>query len=109
MKSSFLQAGALKLVVTAALTLVAAAGATAQEMKIGFVNSDRVLREATLAKAAQTRLETEFSKRQKEGEDAANKLKAAADKLDKDAPTLGEAERNRRQRDLVEQIGRAHV
>ena len=103
MKSSFLQAGALKLVVTAALTLVAAAGATAQEMKIGFVNSDRVLREATLAKAAQTRLETEFSKRQKEGEDAATKLKAASDKLDKDAPTLGEAERNRRQRDLVEQ------
>ena len=103
MKSSFLQAGVSKLVVTMALTLVAAAGATAQEMKIGFVNSDRVLREATLAKAAQTRLETEFSKRQKEGEDAANKLKTAADKLDKDAPTLGEAERSRRQRDLVEQ------
>ena len=103
MKSSFLQAGVSKLVVTVALTLLAAAGATAQEMKIGFVNSDRVLREATLAKAAQTRLETEFSKRQKEGEDAANKLKTAADKLDKDAPTLGEAERSRRQRDLVEQ------
>jgi tetrahydrodipicolinate N-succinyltransferase len=32
-----------------------------------------------------------------------NKLKAAADKLDKDAPTLAEAERNRRQRELVEQ------
>ena len=103
MKSSFLQAGVSKLVVTVALTLLAAAGATAQELKIGFVNSDRVLREATLAKAAQTRLETEFSKRQKEGEDAANKLKTAADKLDKDAPTLGEAERSRRQRDLVEQ------
>ena len=103
MKSSFLQAGVSKLVVTVALTLLAAAGANAQELKIGFVNSDRVLREATLAKAAQTRLETEFSKRQKEGEDAANKLKTAADKLDKDAPTLGEAERSRRQRDLVEQ------
>ena len=33
--------------------------------------------------AAQTRLEGEFSKRQKEGEDAAARLKAAADKLDK--------------------------
>ena len=98
-----LKAGIAKLAVASALTLAAVAGANAQEMKIGFVNSDRVLREATLAKAAQTRLETEFSKRQKEGEDAANKLKAAADKLDKDAPTLGEAERNRRQRDLVEQ------
>lgn len=97
------KAGVAKLAAFAVLTLAAAAGAQAQEMKIGFVNSDRVLREATLAKAAQTRLETEFSKRQKDGEDAAGKLKAAADKLDKDAPTLSEAERTRRQRDLVEQ------
>jgi len=98
-----LKAGVVKFTAAAALMCAAVAGAQAQEMKIGFVNSDRVLREATVAKAAQTRLEAEFSKRQKEGEDAANKLKAAADKLDKDAPTLGEAERNRRQRDLVEQ------
>lgn len=103
MKSSSLKAGVARVAVVAALTLLAAGATQAQEMKIGFVNSDRVLREATLAKAAQTRLETEFSKRQKEGEDAANKLKTAADKLDKDAPTLSEAERNRRQRDLVEQ------
>ena len=103
MKSSSLQAGAAKFVAAVALTLAAATGAQAQEMKIGYVNTDRVLREANLAKAAQTRLEAEFSKRQKEGEDAASKLKAAADKLDKDAPTLAEAERNRRQRDLVEQ------
>jgi len=103
MKSSSLQAGFAKLAAGAALTLLAAVGAHAQEMKIGFVNSDRVLREATVAKAAQTRLEAEFSKRQKDGEDAANKLKAAADKLDKDSPTLGESERSRRQRDLVEQ------
>ncbi len=82
---------------------VATAGVQAQELKIGFVNSDRVLREATLAKAAQTRLEAEFSKRQKEGEDAASRLKVAADKLDKDSPTLAESERGRRQRDLVEQ------
>lgn len=103
MKSSSLTAGVARFATAAALMLAAAHGAHAQEMKIGFVNSDRVLREATLAKAAQTRLETEFSKRQKDGEDAANKLKAAADKLDKDAPTLSEAERNRRQRELVDQ------
>ena len=102
MKSSFLKASATKLAM-AALLVAAACGVQAQELKIGFVSSDRVLREAVPAKAAQARLETEFSKRQKEGEDAAAKLKAAADKLDKEAPTLAEAERNRRQRDLVEQ------
>ena len=62
-----------------------------------------MLREAAPAKAAQAKLETEFSKREKDIADLANKLKAAGDKLDKDAPTLSEAERTRRQRDLVEQ------
>jgi outer membrane protein len=103
MKSSSFKVGVAKFAATAMLMLAAASVAQAQEMKIGFVNSDRVLREATMAKAAQTRLEAEFSKRQKDGEDAAAKLKAAADKLDKDSPTLPEAERTRRQRDLVEQ------
>jgi len=77
--------------------------AQAQELKIGYVNSDRVLRDATPAKAAQSKLEAEFSKREKDLADIANKLKAASDKLEKDAPTLAEAERSRRQRDLVDQ------
>src|SRR5215475_7781250 len=77
--------------------------ATAQELKIGYVNSERVLREATPAKAAQSKLEAEFSKREKDLNDQGAKLKGAADKLEKDAPALSEAERNRRQRELVEQ------
>jgi outer membrane protein len=103
MKSQSLKAGLAAFAAAVALMGVPAADAQAQELKIGFVNSDRVLREAVPAKAAQTRLEAEFSKRQKEGEEAANKLKAAADKLDKDAPTLSEAERSRRRRELVDQ------
>lgn len=77
--------------------------AQAQDLKIGYVNSERVLREATPAKAAQAKLEAEFGKRDRELADQASKLKAAAEKLDKDAPTLSEAERNRRQRELVDQ------
>lgn len=80
-----------------------AATATAQDLKIGYVNSERVLREATPAKAAQAKLESEFSKREKDLNDQGARLKAAADKLDKDAPALSEAERTRRQRELVEQ------
>ena len=75
----------------------------AQDLKIGYVNSERVLREAAPAKAAQAKLEAEFNKRDRELSDQGAKLKAAADKLDKDAPTLSEAERTRRQRELVEQ------
>ncbi len=88
----------------AALAVAAAAvGVQAQELKIGYVNSDKVLREATPAKAAQAKLEQEFGKRDRELNDLATRLKAAADKLEKDAPTLPEAERNRRQRELVDQ------
>jgi outer membrane protein len=87
----------------AGLLAGAAAGACAQELKIGYVNSDRVLRDAIPAKAAQAKLEAEFSRREKDLTDLANRLKAASDKLDKDAPTLSEAERVRRQRELVDQ------
>ena len=93
----------LKSTACAALLALATLGAQAQELKIGYVNADKVLREAAPAKAAQAKLETEFSKREKDIADLASKLKAAGDKLDKDAPTLSEAERSRRQRDLVEQ------
>ena len=93
----------LKSTACAALLALATLGAQAQELKIGYVNADKVLREAAPAKAAQAKLETEFSKREKDIADLAGKLKAAGDKLDKDAPTLAEAERGRRQRDLVEQ------
>ena len=91
---------ALATVLAAALT---AAPAAAQELKIGYVNSERVLREAIPAKAAQSKLEGEFGKREKELNDQAARLKGAADKLEKDAPALSEAERTRRQRELVEQ------
>ena len=75
----------------------------AQELKIGYVNSERVLRDAAPAKAAQAKLETEFGRREKDLTDQAVRLKTAADKLEKDAPTLSETEKNRRQRELVEQ------
>ena len=98
MKSIRVQA----LVATAALAFAAGAVA-AQELKIGYVNSDRVLREAVPAKAAQAKLEAEFSKREKELTEVGNRLKAAGEKLDKEAPTLAETERSRRQRDLIDQ------
>ena len=75
----------------------------AQELKIGYVNSERVLRDAVPAKAAQAKLETEFSKREKDLQEVAARLKTSSDKLEKEAPTLAEGERTRRQRDLVEQ------
>jgi outer membrane protein len=77
--------------------------AHAQELKIGYVNSDKVMRESAPAKAATSRLESEFTRRDKELNDLGARLKASSERLEKDAPTLSEAERARRQRELVEQ------
>jgi outer membrane protein len=93
----------LSAVVTAVVLSTSSSLALAQELKIGYVNSERVMREATPAKAAQAKLEAEFGKREKDLAELGARLKAAADKLEKDAPTLAEAERSRRQRELVEQ------
>jgi outer membrane protein len=88
----------------AALVLLACAQtASAQDSsKIGFVSLDRILRDSMPAKAAQTKLEAEFSKRQKDLQDTQGRLKAAADKFDKDSPVLSDSDRSRRQRELAD-------
>jgi len=94
-------------VLTKTLAAVALAGvalvAQAQDLKIGYVNGERVLRESQPAKAAQAKLEAEFKKRETDLGETGNKLRASAEKLEKDAPMLSETERNRRQRELTEQ------
>jgi len=86
----------------ALLLSCASVAASAQDLKIGYVNSERVLREAEPAKRAQQKLEAEFGKREKDLNDQNTALRAQAEKLDKDSPTLSEAEKTRRQRELVE-------
>ena len=85
-----------------ALCLGSVGLAHAQEFKIGFVNTDRVFREANTAKAAQIKLEQEFSKREKDLVEMGNALKTASEKLDRDAPTLSESQRMSRQKSLVD-------
>lgn len=73
------------------------------DFKAGFVNTDRVFREANAAKAAQTKLEQEFSKREKELIALRDNLKRGSDAFERDAPTMSESQRVTKQRDLVEQ------
>ncbi|MEY4267446.1 MAG: hypothetical protein RIS90_1981 [Pseudomonadota bacterium] len=77
--------------------------ANAQEFRIGFVSTDRIFKEASTAKAAQTKLEQEFSKREKDLVDQGASLKSAADRLEREAPTLSEGQRAARQKQLVDQ------
>ena len=86
-------------------TVIALAGfsASAQELKIGIVNLDRIFREANSAKSAQAKLEQEFGKREKDLNDVATQLKTISDKYEREAPTLSETQRTTRQKQLVDQ------
>jgi outer membrane protein len=75
----------------------------AQEFRIGFVSTDRIFKEASTAKAAQGKLEQEFSKREKDLVDLQATLKSLADKFEREAPTLPEGQRASRQKQLVDQ------
>lgn len=87
----------------AAVMVLATFAAGAQDFKIGVVVIDRIFREANSAKAAQAKLEQEFSKREKDIAALETQLKSAADKFDREAPTLSESQRVARQKQLVEQ------
>jgi outer membrane protein len=82
--------------------ILASAIASAQEFRIGFVNTDKIFREANTAKTAQAKLEQEFAKREKDINAMGEALKTQADKLEREAPTLSETQRNSRQKQLVE-------
>ena len=86
-----------------AFALVGTPAHAQETFRIGFVNPDRVLREAQPAKAAQAKLESEFLKREKDLQAQGEALKAASEKFEREAPTMSESQRTSRQRALVDQ------
>lgn len=76
--------------------------AQAQDLKVGYVRTEVINREADAAKLAKSRLDAEFKKREKDLSDALAQRNADAEKLNRDAPTLSESERNRRQNAILE-------
>jgi outer membrane protein len=79
------------------------AQAQAEDFRVGFVNTDRIFREANSAKTAQVKLEQEFSRREKELNDLGTSLKSASDKFEREAPALSESQRGARQKQLIDQ------
>ncbi len=89
------------------LSLVAAAllglsQAAIAETKIGFVNSDRVMRAAAPAVRAQQRLEKEFEKRDQELQRIARDLKSMQEDLERNGPTMADGDRRNKERALNE-------
>ncbi|MBX6392033.1 MAG: OmpH family outer membrane protein [Burkholderiales bacterium] len=70
--------------------------------KIGFVNLDRILRDAVPAQRAQKRIEAEFSKRDQELQRMAESIKKLQESLERNAMTMPDSERSKRERELAE-------
>lgn len=76
----------------------------AADMKIGFIDAERINRESTPADQASKRLEKEFQPRVQELQRLEGQVKSAQAQLEKDALTLSENDRRRREQDLSRQI-----
>jgi outer membrane protein len=90
--------------VLALLCAGAMAQASAQSgmSRIGFVYTERLMTESKLAKAADAKLQSEFSKRQKQLDDAVQKYKVSREKFDDEAPKLSDVDRTKRTRELLD-------
>ena len=93
----------LMAMLTGALALAAllAPPALAQgESRIGFVNTERILREAVPAVRAQKKIEAEFSKRDQELAKTADQLKRMQDELERQGVTMADAQRRTKEREF---------
>ncbi|HJV27771.1 MAG TPA: OmpH family outer membrane protein [Aromatoleum sp.] len=86
----------LSFLAAALLTIVAPAAFA--ESKIGFVNSDRVMREAAPAVRAQQRLEKEFEKRDQELQRMGKDLQSVQEDLERNGVTMAESDRRTKER-----------
>ena len=75
--------------------------AGAAEFKIGFVNTERVFREAAPAVKAQKKLEKEFAARDQELQKMTKQAKDMQTYLEKEGITISDAERRNKERDLA--------
>jgi outer membrane protein len=77
-----------------------AVGLTA-DLKIGFVNTEKVFRESPLAIKAQKKLEKEFQSRESEIQKQVKQARELQNHLEKEGLTLSEADRGKKQKELA--------
>jgi len=92
----------MKKIILAAGLACAAVAANAVEMKIGFVNTERVFREAAPAKRAQQKLEREFSARNAELGKIEKQGRDLQTELERENVTMPESARREKERQLAD-------
>ena len=97
MKQSMMLAAGLLCLALAASASYAQGG----DYKIGFVNTERLFREAAPAKRAQQKLEKEFAGRDADLQKLAKQVRDLQAQLEREGVTMPEAERRNKERDLA--------
>lgn len=86
------------------LAVFMAGGVHAADLKVGFVDAERVNRESAPADEASKRLEKEFQPRVLEIQRREAQIKAAQAQFEKDALTMSENDRRSREQEMARQI-----
>jgi len=73
----------------------------AAELKIGFVDTAKLMEAAPQVKAAQSKIESEFSPREKELSDLQREIHTMDDRLTRDGAVMSESERAKLERDIL--------
>ena len=77
------------------------AGAAMAEMKVGFVDTAKLMESAPQVKDAQGKIEAEFAPREKELVELQRKIRAQEDRLSRDSAVMSESENTKLERDIL--------
>ncbi len=77
-------------------------GAQATELKIGYVNTQRIFRDAPAAQKAAKKLEGEFSRRDQDLQRMAKQLQGLQENLEKNSVTMAEGDRRAKEKEFGE-------
>ncbi len=73
-----------------------------EQLKIGYVNTQRLFRDAPAAVRAAKKIEQEFAKRDQDLQRLAKQVQGLQESLEKGGPTMAESERRAKEKDLAE-------
>jgi outer membrane protein len=90
----------LSRIFAAAVLLLGIAAVNAADVKIGFIDAERINRESVPAERASKQLEKEFAPRAQELQRREGQIKALQSQLEKEAMTMSESDRRAREQEL---------
>ena len=93
---------AKSLVLASLMSVLFVAGEAAAELKLGYVNTQRIFRDAPAAQKAGKKLEGEFAKRDQDLQKMAKQLQGLQENLEKNSVTMAETERRAKEKEFGE-------